>query len=472
MQAHPPPPAWARALLPLAAGLAAGLVAWATRPAVALDDAAITFRYAERLATGRGLTYTDGSTVLGASSPLHLLALALGRWAGIAVPTVAVGLGVAGTAVAAALIAWIARSATGTLAAVVAVALFTLSPVRWYATGGLESATLVCLALGALAAFQARREVAAGVLLGLALLAKLDAATLGVALVAAAVAVDRRAPSRLVAAAGAVVVPWFAWATWRFGAPWPQSLAAKASGSADGPGYRWDPTWPLRPGRRALPAAAGGLLALRWDRGAPDAWRIRVAVALWALLAAAAASLAPLGAPYPWYLVPALTAVALLGGDGAERAWRRLRQGSTSGPRGRAVAALVIVLVALSGTWMARQALAEVADGRAVGPAEALALDLRTAGAHLEAEHPGARVRSCFGWVAYAAPSAVIVDPCGINAEPAERGADAPFEVVLDDGSVPSPRPGTCELARFHRAGRSVGSPAVVLLGPCEQAGP
>src|SRR5690349_13105104 len=54
-----------------AGALIGGLVAWTTRPALALDDAAISFRYAERLATGKGLTYNDGEHVLGASSGLH-----------------------------------------------------------------------------------------------------------------------------------------------------------------------------------------------------------------------------------------------------------------------------------------------------------------------------------------------------------------------------------------------------------------
>src|SRR5262249_49462342 len=50
------------------------------------DDAYITFRYAERLATGAGLTYNDGERVFGSSTPLYTLWLAGGRAALPAVP--------------------------------------------------------------------------------------------------------------------------------------------------------------------------------------------------------------------------------------------------------------------------------------------------------------------------------------------------------------------------------------------------
>ena len=46
------------------------------QPHVLGDDAAITMRYAQRAAAGRGLTYNDHERVLGASNPLYALGLA------------------------------------------------------------------------------------------------------------------------------------------------------------------------------------------------------------------------------------------------------------------------------------------------------------------------------------------------------------------------------------------------------------
>src|SRR5947207_2990070 len=47
------------------------------------DDAPITFRYAENLATGHGFVYNEGERVLGTSTPLFTLALAALRLLGI-----------------------------------------------------------------------------------------------------------------------------------------------------------------------------------------------------------------------------------------------------------------------------------------------------------------------------------------------------------------------------------------------------
>ena len=44
------------------------------------DDAYITFRYARRLSEGLGFTYNSGQAVLGTTTPLYTLILALGAW--------------------------------------------------------------------------------------------------------------------------------------------------------------------------------------------------------------------------------------------------------------------------------------------------------------------------------------------------------------------------------------------------------
>jgi hypothetical protein len=50
---------------------------------VVFDDAYITYRYAHRITRGLGFMYNDGESVLGITTPLLTLTLALGSIAGL-----------------------------------------------------------------------------------------------------------------------------------------------------------------------------------------------------------------------------------------------------------------------------------------------------------------------------------------------------------------------------------------------------
>jgi hypothetical protein len=153
--------------LALVAGLWLGIT---LRPVLHGDDAAITFRYAERLATGRGFTYNDHERVQGASNPLYALTLAAGAKVGMRIEDCALVLGVATLALAAALAAHIATRLAGTIAGLVAGGLLLLDTFyRHQALGGLEVGFTVVLGLGAFVALLWERPSWAGALLGLAL---------------------------------------------------------------------------------------------------------------------------------------------------------------------------------------------------------------------------------------------------------------------------------------------------------------
>lgn len=459
--------------LPPAAVIAAGAVAaavvtWRTRPVIAIDDAAISFRYAERLATGHGLTYNDGEHVLGASSGVHTLLLAMGRWLGLSVPTAALLLGIVGTAAATALVGLIAARLGGRTPAAVAMGLFIAGPVRWYASSGLESATLLACCLGAVAAWQARRERTAGLLLGLAVVAKLDAGALAVALVGASLLVRRRVPVRLLGWSLIVAGPWFAWVAATYGHPLPQSFRSKVSGRAEAPGYRYDPSWVLRRIDTVLPAAiAGGAVALvrRPDDVADGSREIRIGLLGWLVVAAAAASLLPLGASYPWYVTPLYGPIAVLAGDAV--GWARRVLAPVPGAPGRdrrpALAAIAVVgLVAVSVALGARTVVADLADGPVDGPAAAQWRDNRAAGRYVEEHHPGEVVETCFGWSGYAAASLRIADPCAINSPWPTVEADVRITSLRRAGeALPA---GWCEEARFDRAARRGPDGAVVVV--------
>jgi hypothetical protein len=452
------PPTWAV----LAAGSAsAALISWATRPSIAADDAAVTFRYAERLATGDGLTYNDGERVLGASSGLHTLLLAAGRWLGASVPSTAVAVGVVGMAVCTALVGLLAARLGGRLPAVVAMFLFLAAPVRWHATGGLESSTLLACCLAAVVLWQAGRERLAGIAIGVALVAKLDAGALLVALVGASLVVRRRMPVVTLVWTAVAAAPWFLWVTWQFGNPLPQSLRSKATGRADAPGYAYTPTWALRLVRAVVPAAVAGVAVGVVRRGDPLSREVRLTLVGWLVLSLAAVSLIPLGAAYPWYTAPLYAPIAVLAGDAVGWARGAIRHRSPS----PALVAVPLVLIVLSSLLLARNVVADLRAG-VTGDGAALQWeDFRSAGRFVEAEHPGAVLETCFGWAGYAAPSATIADPCAINSPWPTEAADVRIDVVPagDRGVVP----GWCEEVRFDRAGRSPDGVDTVVRARC-----
>lgn len=449
------PPTWS--IIGLGA-LLGSAVAWATRPALALDDAAISFRYAERLAAGDGLTYNDGQHVLGASSGLHTILLATGRALGLSVTSTAVLLGVVGVAGCTALIGLIAARLGGRSAAAVAMLLFVAAPVRWYATGGLESTTLIACCLAAVAALQAGRDRLAGIALGVALVAKLDAGALLVAVVGVHLLLHRRLPLRTLAWTAVAAAPWFVWATWVYGSPLPQSLLSKASGRADDPAASYDPTWALRRVRSALPAAVAGVAVAVGRRDDPGGREVRLVLVGWLALGGAAVSLLPLGAPYPWYTAPLYAPIAVLAGDAAAWALGAVRLRTWVRPS----VVAVVVLLALSCALGVRNLGTDLGAGVGRGPAVEQWEDVRAAGRAVEQRYRGDVLQTCFGWSAFEAPSSTIEDPCALNSPwPADAATVRIDAVPLGE---PGDVDGWCEAERFDDAARRSGGGLVVVV--------
>lgn len=130
-------------------------------------------------------------------------------------------------------LAWIAYRLAGPAAAAAAAAIWALSPLAiTMSLGGLETALAVLLEASFLAAWirardapgAANRWLALGVVAGLALLARVDAAIL-VAVVLAFVAVSHglRRATTVAVVAGLVGAPWWLWCTFQFGSPIPTS---------------------------------------------------------------------------------------------------------------------------------------------------------------------------------------------------------------------------------------------------------
>ncbi len=442
-------PLWARRLwtyrvevVSVLVALAALVVAYRARPIVLLDDAAITGRYAERLATGHGWTYNDGDRTNGASAPLHTMVVAVLHLVGL------------GTIAALRLVATVAFALTAGLVSLVAGRIGGLSAallggaatasalvLRETGLGGMESLLAAVLGLVVMAALAEERDTLAGVVLGLAIVNKLDAGFLALAVGLAYVAVHRRPPWRIAAISGAVVAPWVLFATIYFGSPLPYSMTQKISGSSDNPAWehRTSWVWDSFEYSRAKPLvvlAIMGAALIPWmarqSRG--KATTLSVAV-LWPMAHGFAFSVVEMGDAYPWYTIVLYPPLIVAGAVGAVTVPRlavaRLvpalapggDRASAPGPAAVPVGGLVGVVVALvvlgvvlpPNTWL-KSAASELKNGHEVHQYEAFEAQRREAGRYVAAvSQPGDVVEACWGWVAYEAIDVTIKETCPLN---------------------------------------------------------
>ncbi len=370
-----------------------------SHPRVFVDDAAISFRYAHRLALGKGFTYNDHERVQGASNPLYVLVLGgLERLLGANVESSAGVIARVGFVATTLLVFGLARQLGGSLVAAFASATALALDwfFRWVLLYGLESGISTSLGLAAILAALANREILAGTLVGFALLNKLDAILLASALALAWIVANRRIPWRGFIAGAAVLLPWMVFAKTYFGSFLPNSLLVKLStGQRDS----FDPfdIWRLadREGFGYLLAAAVPVgLAFGFHRK----MRIMACIALggWFLAHFMALSVVDLSAPFPWYravLFPPLYALAGAG-LGAALTW--------SAPAKRlailvAFTALLEVTVQnLYGTCI------DLRNNNPLRAADAFDMDRRAAGNFLAQESDSSEVvESGYGWVAF-----------------------------------------------------------------------
>ena len=415
------------------------------------DDAAITMRYAARLASGLGFTYNDAERVQGTSTPLYTLLLAGLNYAGLDIEVAArclcVTLYVLSVVLAAHLAARLSTPSGGALAAL----LLGCEPFyRTQALGGMELSLAVTIGLLVVLASLGGYEVAAGILLGLALWTKLDAGLLALAVAASWLLVHHRFPWKVAVTALLVFLPWVVFAYTYFGSVLPQSLIAKATLRHNTVAH-FDHWWVvsfLREWPRvacvltAIPAVA---LLGRADR------LVRAAVLMlcgWAVLHGLTYSVLNLGDYYPWYLALLVPPVMILASGTVGRladAWAIWRP---------AVAIPVVLLAA----WLLQGAEADrvyrnIRNGDPVRDFEAFDMDRRTAGMFLrQYSDPAEVIRSSSGWVAFEVTNP-FEDASGLNTR---MGVSDPAYIVshgpLGRSQGPQPPPGYLPVATFNFA--------------------
>ena len=314
-----------------------------------LDDAFITLRYARSIAEGNGFVFNIGEHVLGTTTPLFALVLAvLHRLTSVDLVWLAYGLALAAHVGTVVLIGIIGRSCAAPVAGAIAGMLYALAPMVVSATVGCMEASLFTFAsLYSLApsrrAPSVWRAVAAA---AAALLRPEGVLAVGVYLLRAT-RINLRFALRSTAVIAGGILPWVVFATWYFGSPLPQSLIAKwnihtaVGGLA--PEMIWNllvsvpialpaPSWvPFAPApfgtmvahnltfpadpeiRRIVALAIGTLTLLTACIGAIVLYR-RNPATVWVLLftasfGAAYATARP--AIFPWYLIPLLPILLL-----------------------------------------------------------------------------------------------------------------------------------------------------------------
>lgn len=455
--------------------LLALLIGRVNEPPALYDDAAIGFRYSERLADGLGLTYNDHEKVMGFSNPLWTVLLAGARVLGLPMVGTARVLAVLllmASAVLAGLLGRRLSNVGGGLTA--GVLLLGMTVYVQQMVSGMEVGLTVTLGLAAVLAASWRREVLTGVLLGLAVLSKLEAGLLCLALAGGWWWAYRRPPWRMALAAAATVAPWALFATIYYGSPVPNSFVTKL-----GDEYRvFDRTWVVKQVDLSLAVLAAGFGAVCLRSAEPHERVVVVALGAWFVSLLVILSLVDFGDNYPWYLTGLFPPMAILAGAGLGRLvapgaltvdrrwlapgllvgvvlvftlWDRLQELALEpvlhanvpagvlavggmlavlawfrvDDKGRALLRLgaSAVAVALVGMWWVRASRQEPFADLARSPYAEFEVDRMEAGqAVARLAEPGEVVATGWGWPAYEAIDNPVLDESGLNMKVAPPG--------------------------------------------------
>ncbi|MEI6045968.1 MAG: hypothetical protein WCS37_16585 [Chloroflexota bacterium] len=201
-----------------------------------IDDAYITFRYSRNLVNGLGLVYNpDGRHILGTTTPLLALLLALPNYLGIAPEGASLWLSLFSDSLTISLLYLISRDFLKLprvgLAAGVLVAFW--PDYINYAVSGMETSLYIALLVGMFYLYLRQRYVQAGLVLGLLFLARPDGLIMGAVLFGDYLLKERRLPWRMGLAFLPLPILWFTFATFYYGNPISQSVLAKATYNND-----------------------------------------------------------------------------------------------------------------------------------------------------------------------------------------------------------------------------------------------
>ena len=279
------------------------------------DDAGITLRYAERIATGKGFNYNDGEAVNGCSNPLYALIEAGLLALGVDPASTLRGIGVFSFAGTAFLLFWTLAGFYSLGSACFAVLLLASASKSFdQIFDGLETPLVIFLGALLFRAVHARGAVPTGIALGLLVANKLDGALASIAFTAVYFLAGRRFPWRVAVVALLTVLPVWAYLLFSFGSILPNSMLTKMLWQQQF--WDMDSLWMHRlmsSDSFAFAYYAAWLSLLWWLflRELRQSFPI-VCVQAWFVLHMVAYATINLGGPIPWYAsVPTLASVIL-----------------------------------------------------------------------------------------------------------------------------------------------------------------
>lgn len=198
---------------------------------ICLEDALITYRYAENLAGGRGFVFSPGERVMGTTTPLFTIMLAMcGAVLGVRqIPVISSVCGIlAGLGAGWLTYALCIRLQFPRWVALFALAALCLHPdTLWTSTGGMETPLVLLFMALSLYAVSSGRYSLAALASSLLVFTRPDG-VIWAAMIAGIVCTrDRTTCGRSLGIGLLILVPWVAFSSVYFGSPVPHSLVAK-----------------------------------------------------------------------------------------------------------------------------------------------------------------------------------------------------------------------------------------------------
>jgi len=226
------------------------------------EDFFITLRYARNIAAGHGFVYNLGEPVLGTTTPLYTLGLALSIYLRLDPIVTAKLLGI-GADLVSCLAAYsfgrtVGRPGAG-LAAALCLALLPTNLI--WATKGMEVELVAASAAVAWAAWAAGNDTLAWAAAGALAVLRIDGLILAPIMLVATLIRSRRIPWRGLVLFTAILLPWLLFASKVFGSPIPASLQAKLIVYGRGQHGRFPR---LLPFLGIMTHRQGAILALGW----------------------------------------------------------------------------------------------------------------------------------------------------------------------------------------------------------------
>ena len=203
-------------------------VAWYSYTHFIRDDAFITFRYAQNIASGKGFIYNAGESVYGTSSPG--LALLLAAWLKLFPDypvSGALGLNILASTLSLILVWRLLEGLTGGKQALNLFILIWSDKLLLHSMEGMETPLVVTCMLASLYFLSKEKPVLAGVTSGLMLWFRLDSALWIVVLACVGWMQHRRNIVTFIMITGVTYLPWLIFAWLHFGNIIPQTAIAK-----------------------------------------------------------------------------------------------------------------------------------------------------------------------------------------------------------------------------------------------------